>query len=308
MQEDEEALDTYDVQTWEVRGPLDRAAVVVDALFHGRWTWFVGALAVVLLLAQFAVDALVVATSPFVALFTGLSVVPALALAAWVYRLSEENEPIRTLAVTFVLGALFANFAALFDSAAGRVVTAVPVVGLTLFYFLFVGPVEEGVKWLAVRLWAYRRSTFDHVVDGAVYGAAAGLGFASIENVIYVGSHVVAVANAAHSQSVLAATLDIASVRALAGPGHVIYSTFAGYYLGLAKYNPGQRGPIVVKGLLVAAGVHGLYDTLVSLPFFASPLAFFGFVVVFDGFFGLLIYRKLARYRRTRHRLDAMRA
>ena len=99
---------------------------------------------------------------------------------------------------------------------------------------------------------------------------------------------------------------EITAIRGLAGPGHVIYSAFAGYYLGLAKFNPENAGPIVAKGLLIAAFIHALYNTLVSIvPGVASLIVpdvpmlvlFFGFVVVYQGLFGYILYRKLQRYR-----------
>jgi RsiW-degrading membrane proteinase PrsW (M82 family) len=92
-------------------------------------------------------------------------------------------------------------------------------------------------------------------------------------------------------------TIQTATARAFVGPGHVIYSAFAGYYLGLAKYNPGSRGPIVVKGLLVAVGIHALYNTLVST-LVPGGLAFVAFVVAYDGLFFAVLVRKVARYRR----------
>jgi RsiW-degrading membrane proteinase PrsW (M82 family) len=100
------------------------------------------------------------------------------------------------------------------------------------------------------------------------------------------------------------------AVRSFAGPGHVIYSAFAGYYLGLAKFNPENRGPIVVKGLLIAVFIHASYNVLVShlevilnvVPVLGSlppAIAFFGFVIVYDGFFLLVLSAKLSRYKRV---------
>ncbi|MDX1744858.1 MAG: PrsW family glutamic-type intramembrane protease, partial [Halobacteriales archaeon] len=104
----------------------------------------------------------------------------------------------------------------------------------------------------------------------------------------------------------LAATVGTAAVRTFAGPGHVIYSGIAGYYLGLAKFNRDQAGPIVIKGLLIAAFLHATYNTLVGIvprlvtvvyPQVPTAVAFIGFVMVFDGFAGYFLYRKISRYR-----------
>jgi RsiW-degrading membrane proteinase PrsW (M82 family) len=108
--------------------------------------------------------------------------------------------------------------------------------------------------------------------------------------------------------SIIQAGTGITTIRALAGPGHVIYSAFAGYYLGLAKFNEEYAGPLVVKGIFIAAVIHGIYNTsaTVLVPAVASLfdgasvfLVFLGFVVVYDGLFGYLLVRKLSKYNRA---------
>jgi RsiW-degrading membrane proteinase PrsW (M82 family) len=198
---------------------------------------------------------------------------------------------------TFILGILFASFAAVFNSLTRPFFSLIPIVGTFLFFFLIVGPVEETVKWLAIRLYAYRTSTFQTVLDGAVYGAVAGLGFATIENTLYITQNYLATMQAgALSGQPVEAVLPVAFARTLAGPGHVLYSALAGYYLGLAKFNPENAGPIIVKGLFLAAMVHALYNSLVSiLPL--TLLWFIGFIIIYDGTLAYIIYRKINRYR-----------
>jgi RsiW-degrading membrane proteinase PrsW (M82 family) len=139
----------------------------------------------------------------------------------------------------------------------------------------------------------------------------AGLGFATIENAIYITQGISEI-SAIGSQQITSAG-QTAAVRLLAGPGHVIYSAFAGYYLGLAKFNREDAGPIVVKGLLIASFIHATYNTLVTylmdilelLDVAIGPgLAFIGFVVVYDSLFGYLLYRKIARYRKVYKQVD----
>jgi RsiW-degrading membrane proteinase PrsW (M82 family) len=251
---------------------------------------------------------------PEVAVFTLLSVVPALLLAVYVWYADVTTpEPLGLLAVTFVLGVLFAGFAAVINTlvnaglgALGLTSGFVGFVFQIITFFVVVGPIEETVKLLAVYFYAYRSSRFDAVVDGAVYGAVAGLGFATIENAIYISRPLQGVSD---PLNLVATGSTIAAVRGLAGPGHVIYSAFAGYYLGLAKFNPERAGPLVLKGLTIAALIHAFYNSLSSvvptviatvtgLPSFVALVAF---IVVFDGIFILILYVKLDRYRNAYH-------
>ncbi|MFB6068990.1 MAG: PrsW family intramembrane metalloprotease [Halobacterium sp.] len=308
-----EGVDLYDVATWERRTLLDRAATRLYGGLVGTVRAAVVGLAVLIVVAQFAAAVgLVFVNRPVVGLYVLLSVVPALGMTVYIWRADvTKREPLELLVVTFAFGFLFAGFAAVLNSALSGLFfqfTSGPtwqaVLAPALFFFLVVGPVEETVKWLAVRLYAYRSDRFDAVVDGAVYGAVAGLGFATIENAIYVAREVVVVSQAARAEMVVDVAIQTAAVRTLAGPGHVIYSAFAGYYLGLAKFNPENRGPIVVKGLVIAALIHGTYNTAVTnlgivtdTIGVAPGLTFIGFVVAFDGVFFYVLYRKIARYR-----------
>lgn len=288
--------DLYGVATWEVRSPLDRASVSLYAAIKAATRQVVILAALALLLVQLGASGFVIFQNPEVGILTLLSAIPALALAAFLWRADPTlREPLGPLAVTFLLAVLFASFAAIVNSVFRIGFELIPVVGLVLYFFLIVGPVEEAVKLLAVRLHAYRSTHFDTVVDGAIYGAVAGLGFATIENSLYITRGFLDAAEAAGVAQIEIAA-GTAAQRAFVGPGHVIYSGFAGYYLGLAKFNPESAGPIVVKGLLIAAFIHALYNTLVSM-LGLSFVGLIGFIVVYDGLFGYLLYRKLARYR-----------
>jgi RsiW-degrading membrane proteinase PrsW (M82 family) len=302
----DESRDLYDISTWEPRTALDRLAsrLYGGALLGGR---VVVILVAALLTLAIAGEAFL---DPTIGLLTLLSAVPAVLLVGYVYYSDvTTNEPLGLLVATFILSVIFASFAAVINSS----FSFLSELGVLIFvfFYLVVGPVEETVKLLAVRLYAYRKPSFNAVIDGAVYGAVAGLGFATIENAIYIQQGLdptgQSQALTVTLQGLLAGT-DITATRALAGPGHVVYSAFAGYYLGLAKFNPENAGPIVVKGLLIAAFIHATYNSLVGivvgLASIAVPSApqlvlFFGFVVVYQGLFGGLLVRKINRYRRA---------
>jgi len=307
------SVDLYEITDWEVRSPLDRLVYLL--YYAGQWALrgLVILLAVVILAVQIAFGSLgALGVQPLFAALAALSAVPALVLAGYIYYADvTTQEPLTLLVGTFLLGVLFAGFAAILNTVfrepvqfLGSGFGLLPFLGQVAFFFLIVGPVEESVKLLAVRLYAFRDDRFDAVIDGAVYGAMAGLGFATIENALYI------VQNTEMVTGTLQAINEgsgIAAVRALAGPGHVIYSAFAGYYLGLAKFNPEDAGPIVLKGLLIAAVIHAGYNSLSGIAVGVLSavygvnqfVAFIGFVVVYDGVFILLLLRKLDAYRQA---------
>jgi RsiW-degrading membrane proteinase PrsW (M82 family) len=297
--------DLYDVATWEERTSLDGLSVALYWLLTRSakaGVVFVAFLGLLAILGSFGLG---LVFDPAIAILLGLSAVPALGLAAYVYGSDVTTaEPLSLLVATFLLSILTATFAAILNSVLQPYFQPFGFLGIVVFFFVVVGPIEETVKLLAVRLYAYTDDRFDAVIDGAVYGAIAGLGFVVIENFVYIAQNV-DMAELTLGVATLGAGDGIAALRALAGPGHVVYSAFAGYYLGLAKFNPENRGPIVVKGLVLAAAIHALYNTLVGpVTGVASALlglpqivALFGFVVVFQGTFGYVLLRKIWRYR-----------
>lgn len=304
------SMDLYEISDWEVRSAFDRFAVWLYGMIGLVVRWAVIALAVVILVGQFALGGLGLVSDPRVGAFVLLSIVPAFVLAVYLWYADVTTaEPLEELVATYLLGILFAGFAGVVNSRLGSLAAglgsgfgAVPVFGMLALFFFVVGPVEETVKMLAVRLHAYRSPAFNAVIDGAVYGAVAGLGFATIENALYITQSVDSVAQ---SMNLITAGAGVATVRALAGPGHVIYSGFAGYYLGLAKFNQKYAGPLVVKGIAIAALIHAVYNTSTSVlvPAIAGMFTgvsqftvFLAFVIVYDGLFGYLLIRRLARY------------
>jgi RsiW-degrading membrane proteinase PrsW (M82 family) len=299
----DEEQDLYGISSWERRSLLDTASVAVYWLVVRTGQFLLVLLA---LLIFFAIGGLSMLREPLIGVLTTLSALPALALAGYVwYSDITTNEPLSLLAATFILGVLTAGFAAVVNSLFQPVFTALGGIGMVLFFYLIVGPVEESVKLLAVRLYAYNDARFAAVIDGAVYGAVAGLGFATIENAIYISGAVGEVGGLSLGLDLIGIGGDITATRALAGPGHVVYSAFAGYYLGLAKFNPENRGPIIIKGLIIAALIHATYNTTVGIGSgliqavtgFPRLPAFFVYVLLYVGGFGYLLYRKIQQYK-----------
>lgn len=288
--------DLYEIATWEVRSPLDAGIVSLIDTVGTRKRDLLIALALSLFLGQVVIAGVFVFEAPILAVLSALSIVPAFLLVVTIWsRDPTAREPLSLLGVTFVLAALFASFAAVVNSLLLPGFEVIPLVGMPLFFFLVVGPIEEFVKVLAVRVYAFGSDQFETVVDGAVYGAVAGLGFAAIENLIYIvyfSVTVTPVATIIEQQYAVA----IAVTRSFVGPGHVVFSAWAGFYLGLAKFNPENRLPILLKGVVIAAFIHALYNTIVSVVPLTTA-SFVGFVAGYLLLWFSLLWVKVSRYR-----------
>jgi RsiW-degrading membrane proteinase PrsW (M82 family) len=117
--------------------------------------------------------------------------------------------------------------------------------------------VEEACK-IAVVYWVvWRRPEFDERMDGIVYAARAGLGFALVENVLYLlGQHD------------LNGQLRLWILRALlAVPGHAMWTGIIGAYAARRRFDGSGLG--LLGGYAMAVCFHGAYDLSV---FVAQPL------------------------------------
>jgi RsiW-degrading membrane proteinase PrsW (M82 family) len=147
-----------------------------------------------------------------------------------------EKEPASCLMKTFFLGAGMVIPAALLEM--------VIIHGLGIIDQMLVGVIEETLKFLAVYLYIYKKPQFNEVMDGIVYGAAAALGFASLENLFYIYSY---------GASVMFGRAIISTL------GHVLFASFWGYALGLRKSTGRNTIPL---GLVLSMAAHGIFNTI----------------------------------------------
>ncbi len=122
-----------------------------------------------------------------------------------------------------------------------RLVAGIFIIGIT----------QEFLKYAAVRYSVFGSSEYDERIDGIIYGAAAGLGYATYLNVQYV------IENGG-------VDLGIGAVRiAVIALAHAAFAGVTGYFLGRAKFE--NRGPFWLPvGLLLAAVLNGVVTTLLS--------------------------------------------
>jgi RsiW-degrading membrane proteinase PrsW (M82 family) len=114
-----------------------------------------------------------------------------------------------------------------------------------------VGFIQEFLKYAAVRYTIFNSSEFDERVDGIIYGAAAGLGYATMINLQYILS------NGGVDLGVGAIQVAVTSLA------HASFSGVVGYFLGRAKFE--NMGPFwLPMGLALAAVLNGIVTFLLG--------------------------------------------
>lgn len=187
-----------------------------------------------------------------------LAVIPGLLISFYIIRLDKyDREPRIHLLLNFFAGMLMTFPVLVVEKSAADAGWDQPNhIGATIaFAFVAVALVEEGAKLLVLLLYPFSLRKFNEPMDGIVYSVMIGMGFATLENILYAGSF----------------GLQTILVRALtAVPAHGAFSIIMGYFVGLAKFRTASKqGPMIVKGFFLTVMLHGAYDFFILQSLFS---------------------------------------
>jgi len=184
-----------------------------------------------------------------------IALAPVVALFSYFYvRDKYEKEPSLLLFCVFAGGFLSVGpvviFGHLIHSLLNLFIHPEWLIYAILENFIVIALVEEGFKFLVVMRLAYRHPAFNEPYDGMMYAITASLGFAALENILYVlnGGMMVGLAR-----------------MVLSVPAHALFGAFMGYYAGKAKFDALRRSYYFHLALFVPIILHGLYNFLLSL-------------------------------------------
>lgn len=175
-------------------------------------------------------------------------IAPGIALLSYFYLKDQyDNEPVHMVLRSFFLGVVLV-FPIMFIQ---YVLEKENVGGGSFFVsFLSSGFLEESLKWFILMISVYPHAHFDEHYDGIVYGASVSLGFATLENILYLIGHGV----------------EHAFVRALLPVScHALIGVIMGFYLGKARFSADKaRVKWLTLSLVVPSLLHGSYDFILT--------------------------------------------
>jgi len=175
-----------------------------------------------------------------------LAILPPLGIAYYVYHKDiHEKEPISLVVKSFAFGA-FSVVPVLLVSE----MWSVNLIG-NIFIYAMVGValIEEGFKLLFLKKFIFPNPEFNEPFDGIVYAVMVSLGFATVENIFYVFG--------CYDDGITVGIMRMFT----AIPLHAACGVVMGYFVGLAKFkHDGKRNILLLKGLICAVIIHGLYD------------------------------------------------
>jgi RsiW-degrading membrane proteinase PrsW (M82 family)/ribosomal protein S18 acetylase RimI-like enzyme len=177
--------------------------------------------------------------------YIALGIAPGLAICLFIFHRDVFNrEPKLNLFISFALGGLSIIPAILIERKFYPQISD-DIPGTAFRAFIIVALTEELVKFLALRFYSFNKKSFDEPLDGIVYAVTVSMGFATVENVMYVTTY----------------GIQTGVVRMfLAVPAHATFGVLMGYYAGKAKFDPPRKTYLLLMGLFWAVLFHGLYD------------------------------------------------
>lgn len=208
-----------------------------------------------------------------------LAVLPTFFLMVFIYyKDSYEKEPVGLLISLFALG-MVSVIPALIIETLGELLFSSMFGNNTSVYnffnvFFCVAIAEEGGKYIFTYLRTWNNKNFNYKFDGIVYAVLVSLGFATVENILYV----------------MQGGLSVAIARGLLSvPSHAIDAVYMGYYYGLAKYydsvgNTRSKNRCMVLSIIVPVILHGCYDYFLFEGTVLHLVVFLIFVVTLDVF------------------------
>ncbi|PLT34853.1 glutamic-type intramembrane protease PrsW [Bacillus sp. V5-8f] len=170
-------------------------------------------------------------------------IAPGLALLSYFYLKDYyETEPVSVVIKSFLFG-VFLVFPIMFLQYVLK--TEGIFQGNAEQAFIWAGLLEEFLKWFILFYVIYPHVAFDEPYDGIVYGASVSLGFATMENILYL------VANGVE-HAMTRAILPVSS--------HALFGVIMGYYLGKGKFAKTNKRKYVFLAFAVPYLLHGVYD------------------------------------------------
>lgn len=204
-----------------------------------------------------------------------LAAAPGAAIALYLYWNDEhEKEPTRLIRKSFLFGLGSILVTLILSPVMTGIIGIDPerassggygLFSMALFTFVGVGLVEEFSKWIMVRVKILNWQNFNEPYDGILYSVMVSLGFATLENVLYIFG--------AQEAAPYGGWITGGIRMFTAVPAHAICGVLMGYYYGKAKFQGHGRGTNLALALIVPTIFHGAYDFFAFLDYTPGILA-----------------------------------
>lgn len=200
-----------------------------------------------------------------------LSISPTIAFIIWCYLKDKyDKEPIIVLCKFFILGAFISVIAIIVEDFLIDINKYSGYYNLLYMSFIVAALTEEGLKALVLIPNLLREKNFNEKLDGIVYSIFLSLGFATVENIIYIF----------FEESKTA--FEVGMARAIISvPAHIMFAITMGYYISKYKFSNKsiKKREYMFMAILVPILLHGIFDFIAMIKYKFSFIVFFIYII-----------------------------
>lgn len=200
-----------------------------------------------------------------------LAVAPIIAFIFWIYLKDKyEKEPIKILAKYFILGAFISIFAIIIEKFLMKINPFTGWYNYIYVAFILAGLTEEGLKALVIIPSLLKEKEFNEKLDGIIYSIFLSLGFATIENLIYI------------LFEDRAFVFEVGLSRAIISiPGHIMFAITMGYYISKYKFTDDKikKREYFFMSVIVPILLHGVFDFILIIGYRWAIILFIIYIV-----------------------------
>lgn len=176
-----------------------------------------------------------------------IAIAPVFIIAFYIYfRDKYEKEPLNLLLKAGAAGAIIVLPVIFAEKAIALIGSFFSPLGNAAWdAFMVAALCEEAFKFAALFLLIWKNKEFNEKFDGIVYATFVSLGFALVENILYVFN----------------SGLTTGLARAFtAVPAHALFGITMGFFFGLARFYPTKRKKHLIWAFILPFFLHGIYD------------------------------------------------
>ena len=225
-----------------------------------------------------------------------LAVLPVIFFVGWIhFKDRYEKEPPLKLIEYFLLGILVSILAIFLELYFSKLNIFSGIAGALYTAFFVAAFTEEGLKSIILIPVLLKEKNFNEKLDGIIYSIFLSLGFATIENIIYL------------MRERLDLSFELGITRGLISiPSHIMFAITMGYYISKYKFSKeddNRRNKYLIYAVIIPILLHGVFDFILMIGYRWAIIVFIVYIIFLwkinlDKLDRYALYSKIRFYKR----------
>lgn len=222
-----------------------------------------------------------------------LALIPVGCFIGWIYYKDKyEREPPIKLVEYFVFGILVSILAIFIELYLSKLNNFNGILSNIYTAFFVAALTEEGLKSIILIPMLLREKNFNEKLDGIIYSIFLSLGFATIENIIYLMRERI---DLLFSLSITRGLISI--------PSHIMFAITMGYYISKYKFDKYNKKKYLYFAVIIPILLHGVFDFILMIGYRWAIIVFVVYLIFLwkinlDKLDKYTLYSKLRFYKR----------